>query len=38
MAKLVTAMGGRAADRLVYGETMTGALGDLRRRRGSPAR
>jgi cell division protease FtsH len=29
MAKLVAAMGGRAADRLVYGETMTGARGDL---------
>ena len=29
MAKLVAAMGGRAADRLVFGETMTGARGDL---------
>ncbi|HVK07393.1 MAG TPA: ATP-dependent zinc metalloprotease FtsH [Gemmataceae bacterium] len=30
MAKLVYAMGGRAADRIVYGEMRTGALGDLR--------
>jgi cell division protease FtsH len=29
MAKLVTALGGRAADRLIYGEAMTGARGDL---------
>jgi len=30
MAQLVAALGGRAADRLIYGETMTGASGDLR--------
>jgi cell division protease FtsH len=29
MARLVMAMGGRAADRLVFGEEMTGAIGDL---------
>jgi cell division protease FtsH len=30
MAKLVYAMGGRAADRIVYGEMMAGAMGDLK--------
>jgi cell division protease FtsH len=30
MARLVTAMGGRAADRLVFGELMAGAAGDLK--------
>jgi cell division protease FtsH len=29
MAKLVMALGGRAADRLIFGEEMTGAVGDL---------
>ena len=29
-AKLVTAMGGRAADRLVLGEPLSGAIGDLK--------
>jgi cell division protease FtsH len=30
MARLVTVMGGRAADRLVFGELMAGAAGDLK--------
>lgn len=30
MAKLVTIMGGRAADRLVFGELMAGAIGDIK--------
>ena len=30
MAELVVAMGGRAADRLVFGEPMSGAIGDLK--------
>jgi cell division protease FtsH len=30
MAKLVYMMGGRAADRIVYGEMMSGAVGDLK--------
>ncbi|HKB03748.1 MAG TPA: ATP-dependent zinc metalloprotease FtsH, partial [Gemmataceae bacterium] len=30
MATLVTAMGGRAADRLVFGELMAGAVGDIK--------
>jgi cell division protease FtsH len=30
MARLVTAMGGRAADRLVFGEMMAGAAGDIK--------
>ena len=30
MARLVTAMGGRAADRLIFGESMAGAAGDLK--------
>ncbi|WP_020468620.1 ATP-dependent zinc metalloprotease FtsH [Zavarzinella formosa] len=29
-ARLVTAMGGRAADRLVFGEMMAGAVGDIK--------
>ena len=29
-AHLITAMGGRAADRLIYGEAMSGAMGDLK--------
>jgi cell division protease FtsH len=30
MARLVMVMGGRAADRLVFGELMAGAMGDLK--------
>ncbi len=30
MARLVMSMGGRAADRLVFGEAMSGAIGDLK--------
>ena len=30
MAKLVTVMGGRAADRLVFGELMAGAVSDIK--------